>query len=72
MEQLLGNDEKFDAERAYNSLQVQKKILFFFAPLSILSLNCCSIYSSRYLMQKELTIHWHVTSDSKLKVIQKV
>jgi hypothetical protein len=35
MEQLLGNNEKFDAERAYNSLQVQKKILFFFcSPLN--------------------------------------
>jgi hypothetical protein len=32
MEQLLGNDEKIDAERAYNSLQVQKKILFFLFP----------------------------------------
>jgi hypothetical protein len=37
MEHLLGNDEKFDAERDYNSLKVQKRSSFF-VPLNHLLL----------------------------------
>jgi hypothetical protein len=58
MEHLLENDEKFNAERDYNSLKVQKRIkdpLFLFP-----SIICCSIYSARNLMQKEIAIHWHL------------
>jgi hypothetical protein len=46
MEHLLRNDKKFDAERDYNSLKVQKNLLFLFP-----SIICCSIYSTRNLMQ---------------------
>jgi hypothetical protein len=40
MEHLLKNDEKFDAERDYNSLKVQKRIKdpLFFVPLNHLLL----------------------------------
>jgi hypothetical protein len=42
MEHLLGNDEKFDAERYYNSLKVQKRIkypLSFCPPQSFVALS---------------------------------
>jgi hypothetical protein len=38
MEHLLRNDEKFDVERDYNSLKVQK-IFFFCSPQSFVALS---------------------------------
>jgi hypothetical protein len=39
MEHLPGNDEKFDAERDYNSLKVQKRSSFFCSPQSFVALS---------------------------------